>query len=152
MSFFQQPIFYALLMCVAGLGIPVMAALNGGLGSKLGSPALATTILFCVGGVISLGYLFLSGGLPKFSFREPIPMYFYLGGLFVTFYILSMTWVAPKFGVANSVSLVLLGQLISMVIIDHYGLLGTQQISISFQRLAGLTFMALGVFLVVRRI
>lgn len=152
MSFFQQPIFYALLMCAAGLGIPVMAALNGGLGTKLGSPALATTILFGVGGVISLGHLFLFSGQPKFEFREPIPIFFYLGGLFVMFYILSMTWVAPKFGVANSVSLVLLGQLISMIIIDHYGLLGAQQNSITIQRIGGLIFMALGVFLVVRRI
>ena len=30
MNYFEQPIFYILLMCVAGIGIPVMAALNGG--------------------------------------------------------------------------------------------------------------------------
>ena len=36
---------YALLMLVAGIGIPVMATLNGGLGIKLQSPALAATIL-----------------------------------------------------------------------------------------------------------
>lgn len=151
MNFFHQPIFYALLMSLAGLGIPVMAALNGGLGTKLGSSALATTILFGVGWSFSLGYLFLSSGLPKFDFKEPVPLYYYLGGLFVAFYVLSMTWVAPKFGVSNSVSLVLLGQLISMVIIDHLGLLGAQQHSISLQRLAGLTLMAVGVLLVVRR-
>lgn len=152
MGFFQQPIFFALLMFVAGLGIPVMAALNGGLGSKLGSPALATAILFAVGGLISLGYLYLTDGMSKINFRQPIPIFFYFGGVFVMFYILSMTWIAPKFGVANSVSLVLLGQLISMVVIDQYGLLGAQQHSISTQRIAGLIFMALGVFLVVRRI
>ena len=40
MNYFQQPIFYALLMCVAGFGIPIMAALNGSLGAKLHSPAV----------------------------------------------------------------------------------------------------------------
>jgi transporter family-2 protein len=50
MTLFQQPIFYGLLMCAAGIGIPVMAALNAGLGTKLNSPALATSILFMVGG------------------------------------------------------------------------------------------------------
>ena len=138
-------------MCLAGMGIPVMAALNGGLGTKLGSPSLATTILFAVGGVISLGYLFLSNGQLKFECREPIPIYFYLGGFFVMFYIISMTWIAPKFGVANSISLVLLGQLISMVIIDHYGFLGAQHHSISIQRLTGLALIIFGVLLVVRR-
>ena len=91
MNYFQQPIFYALLMCVSGFGIPVMAALNGSLGTKLHSPALATTILFMVGGVVSLAYLFLSGGISKSPIQEPIPIFFYLGGLFVIFYILSIT-------------------------------------------------------------
>jgi len=149
MSYFEQPIFYILLMCAAGFGIPVMAALNGGLGSKLASPALATSILFIVGAVISLTYLFLSGGVPKSSFGQPIPAIFYMGGVFVAFYILSITWVIPKYGVANAISLVLLGQLISMTVINHFGLFGTLQNSISGQRVGGLGFMLVGVFLTV---
>jgi transporter family-2 protein len=42
-----------------------------------------------------------------------------------------MTWVAPKFGVGNAICMVLLGQLISMAIIDHYGLLGALKQTIS---------------------
>jgi transporter family-2 protein len=129
-----------------------MAALNANLGTKLGSSALATSILFLVGWVVSLAYLFLSGGLPKSPTSEPIPIYFFLGGLLVIFYILSITWVAPKFGVGNAISMVLLGQLISMAVIDHYGLLGSLKHTISMQRLVGLAFMMLGVYLTVRRV
>ena len=148
----HHPLFFALLMLVAGLGIPIMAALNSGLGAKLHSPTLATTILFFVGGAISLALFFLTGGIPKSASQEPIPLYFYFGGIFVITYILGITWVAPKFGVGNAVSFVLLGQLISMVIIDHYGLLGAQYNPISKQRIFGLVFMVVGVFLTVRRI
>ena len=151
MNYFEQPIFYVLLMCAAGFGIPVMAALNGGLGLKLNSPALATTILFMVGAVVSLTYLFLSGGIPKSPIEQSIPVVFYLGGLFVVFYILSITWVIPRFGVANAISLVLLGQLISMTVINHFGLLGALQNSISGQRVGGLALMIVGVFLTVGR-
>lgn len=151
MNNFHTPIFYALLMLAAGLGIPIMAALNSGLGTKIQSPALATSILFFVGGAVSLGYLFLSSGMPKLISEESIPFYFYLGGLFVLFYILSITWVAPKFGVGNAVSFVLLGQLMSMAVIDHYGLFGAQQHPMSMQRIVGLLFMAVGVVLAVRR-
>ena len=69
----------------------------------------------------------------------------------VIFYILSITWVAPKFGVGNAVSFVLLGQIISMVVIDHFGLFGALQHSVSSQRFAGLALMIVGVFLTVRR-
>jgi len=151
MNYFQQPVFYALLMCVAGFGIPVMAALNGSLGAKLHSPALATTILFMVGSVVSLVYLFLSGGIPKLPIQQSIPIFFYLGGLFVIFYILSITWVAPKFGVGNAISFVLLGQLISMAVIDHFGLLDALQHPVSSQRFAGLALMIVGMLLSVRR-
>ncbi len=146
-----NPVFYALLMLIAGLGIPVMAAINSGLGTKLQSPALATAILFIVAGVLSLGYLFLSGGMPKSSPEQAIPLYFYFGGLFVVFYVLGITWVAPRFGIGNAISFVLLGQIISMAIIDHYSLFGAQQHPISIQRTVGLVFMVLGVFLAVRR-
>ena len=151
MNYLEHPIFYVLLMCVAGCGIPVMAALNGGLGSKLDSPALATSILFIVGAVVSLAYLILSGGIPKSSIEQSIPIVFYMGGLFVVFYILSITWVIPRFGVANAISLVLLGQLLSMTVINHFGLFGSLQNSISGPRVGGLALMIVGVLLTVGR-
>jgi len=151
MNFFQQPLFYALLMCIAGIGIPIMAALNSYLGNKLSSPVFATTILFMVASSMSLVALFFSGGIPKPHIKEPIPIVFYLGGIFVVFYILSMTWVAPKFGIGNAISMVLLGQLFSMVVIDHFGLLGAIKHTVSIQRLSGLALMILGVYLTIRR-
>jgi transporter family-2 protein len=147
----NQPIFYAFIMLVAGLGIPIMAALNGGLGGKLQSPVLATVILFSVGYLASLLILLLSEGVPTFNNSDSIPKYYFLGGLFVIFYILSITWVAPKFGIGNAISFVLLGQLISMTIIDHFSLLGAANYTISMQRSIGLILMVIGVFLVVRK-
>lgn len=38
---------YALTMLAAGIGIPLLAALNAALGVRLGSPAAAAMILFC---------------------------------------------------------------------------------------------------------
>ena len=150
-GFQQNTSFYAVLMLLAGVGIPVMAALNAELGGKLQSPALAATILFIVGMVASIGYMLIFEGLPKTLIAANTPIYFYLGGLFVVFYILGITWVAPKFGIGNAVSFVLLGQLISMMTIDQFGLMGAPQSPITTQRVAGLIFMAIGVFLVVRK-
>lgn len=39
---------YALIMQAAGIGIPVLAALNAQLGNRIGSPAAAATVLFIV--------------------------------------------------------------------------------------------------------
>ncbi|MDG1496093.1 MAG: DMT family transporter [Porticoccaceae bacterium] len=151
MTISQHPVFYATVMLLAGLGIPVMAALNGGLGTKLQSPMLAATILFGIGLVASLGLLIAIEGLSISLPKTPTSVISYLGGLFIVFYIFSITWIAPKFGVGNAVFFVLLGQIISVAIIDHFGLMGALHHPISLRRAAGLILMSIGVFLAVRR-
>ncbi|MEH6503553.1 MAG: DMT family transporter [Cycloclasticus sp.] len=150
MKVFNQAVFYAMIMLIAGLGIPIMGALSGGLGVKLASPGLASLILCVVGVVISFGVLLLHEGLPKKLPTEAIPIHFYLGGFFIVLYTLSITWVAPRFGIGNAVCFVLLGQLISMSAIDHFSLMGALRYPISRQRIIGLLFMSAGVFLVVK--
>ena len=147
----QQPIFCAIIMLLAGLGIPVMAALNGGLGAKLQNPMLAATILFGVGLIASLGLLIAFNGFSISPQKTTIAFSSYLGGLFIVFYIFSITWIAPKFGVGNAVIFVLLGQIISVAIIDHFSLMGAIHHPISLQRAAGLILMSVGVFLAIRR-
>ena len=140
---------YAGIMLLAGLGIPIMAALNGGLGIRLHNPAFASTILFIVAGLLSVLYLLVFGPLPK-AISSQIPLY-YSGGAFVIFYILTITWVAPRFGIGNAIAFVLLGQLISMSVIDHFQLFGAPLHPINPVRLSGLMLMAVGVFLAVQR-
>lgn len=154
----SNSIIYPTIMLIAGIGIPVMAALNSGLGQKLGSAALATTVLFFVGLIISVVYLFTSAylsqseALPSNLIGRNIPWYFYLAGTLVAFYILSVTWVSPKYGVGNAVSFVLLGQLIAISIIDHLGLFNAQQSTMDSSRAIGLIMMVIGVFLVIKRV
>lgn len=147
----QNSSFYAILMLFAGIGIPIMAALNAGLGTKLHSPALASAILLFVGMIAAVSFLLIFEGVPT-TLRSPgTPFYFYLGGLFVVFYVLSIGWIAPHFGIGNAVAFVLLGQLISMAAIDQFGLMGAPQTVLSLPRILGLLLMAAGVFLVVRK-
>ncbi len=143
--------FFASLMLATGIGIPVMAALSATLGAKYGSPAFAASVLFLVALSISVAFLFaVEGGLKPFP-KTPLPFYFYFAGVFVAFYVLSVTWVAPQFGVGNAVAFVLLGQLISMAAIDQFGLLGAPTHAITLPRSIGLILMSVGAFLAVRR-
>jgi transporter family-2 protein len=144
-------LFFSCLMIATGIGIPIMAALSGSLGARYGSPAFAASVLFFVALSISVAFLFaVEGGLKSFP-KTSIPFYFYLGGVFVAFYVLSITWVAPQFGIGNAVAFVLLGQLLSMAAIDQFGLLGAPTYTITIQRSIGLLLMSIGVFLAVRR-
>lgn len=144
-------LFFSCLMLATGVGIPVMAALSATLGTRYGSSAFAASVLFLVALSISVAFLFVvEGGLKPFP-KTSLPFHFYLGGAFVAFYVLGITWVAPQFGVGNAVAFVLLGQLMSMAAIDQFGLLGAPTHAITLPRSVGLVLMSVGVFLVVRR-
>jgi len=135
----------ALLMFLTGIGIPIMATFNGGLGVQLGSPVAASLILFGVGAVLAGAILLAIGGVPSpqtFTFDRP---YLYLGGFFVLFYILSITWAGPKMGIGNAVFFVL--QLLAAATIDHFGLWGAIKSEITLQRAAGIVLMVVGVYL-----
>jgi transporter family-2 protein len=140
---------YALTMLAAGVGIPILAALNAGLGSRIGSPVAAAAILFTVAMSVTLVVLAVKG-LPTLAAIIAAPKHLFLAGLLVAFYILSITFIAPKFGVGNAVFFVLLGQLISAALIDHFGLFGARISPLSLSRAGGIALMAAGVFLTQR--
>ncbi|QIE44039.1 DMT family transporter [Pseudohalocynthiibacter aestuariivivens] len=141
----SQTSLYALTMLVAGIGVPVLAALNAALGVRLASPAAAAAILFSVALLATLVTLTITG--PRAVLGAWVaPKHLFLAGLLVAFYVLSITYVAPKFGIGNAVFLVLLGQLISAAAIDHFGLFGAQVSPLSITRACGIGIMAAGVF------
>ena len=137
---------YALIMLLAGIGIPILAALNAALGVRLGNPAAAATVLFLVA-LTATGLFFLLSGGHGFARVAAAPKHLLLGGVLVAFYVLTVTYIAPHFGVGNAVFFVLLGQLISAAAIDHFGLFGAQATALSAARLGGIALMAAGVWL-----
>ena len=137
---------YAFIMLLAGIGIPVLAALNAALGVRLGSPAAAATVLFLVA-LITASIVFAATGAQGMNRVAAAPKHLLLGGVLIAFYVLSITFIAPHFGIGNAVFFVLLGQLISAAAIDHFGLFGAQATSLGAARTGGIALMAAGVWL-----
>lgn len=137
---------YALTMLLAGIGIPVLAALNAALGVRLGNPAAAAVILFLVALIVAAVAFAISGagGMARVTHA---PAHLFLAGALIAFYVLSITYIAPHFGVGNAVFFVLLGQLVSAAAIDHFGLFGAQATALSAARAGGIALMAVGVWL-----
>jgi len=134
-------------MLAAGIGIPVMAALNAALGQRIGTPLAASLVLFAVAFAV-VALLFALTDSPRTLVQlGRVPKHLCLAGGLTAFYVLSITYVAPHFGVGNAVFFVLLGQLISAAAIDHFGLLGAVVSPVSPMRALGIAVMGLGVWL-----
>lgn len=133
-------------MFLTGIGIPVMAALNAGLGRGLASPTAATFVLYVVGLAMAFAALAWTG-MPDWSRAASIPLPNWFGAFFVVAYVLAVTYFAPRIGIGNAVFFVLIGQLVAAAAIDHFGWLGAVRMPVSPQRALGLVVMAAGVWL-----
>ncbi|MEM9434516.1 MAG: DMT family transporter [Pseudomonadota bacterium] len=138
--------YNAIVMLAAGIGIPLLAALNAALGRELGSPAVASVILFAVALATAFAVSLVTGFEPLTRSAQA-PKHLFLAGVLIAFYVLSITWIAPRFGIGNAVFFVLLGQLVSAAIIDHFALFGATQTPLNAFRAGGIALMAGGVFL-----
>lgn len=138
---------FATIMLLTGIGIPILAALNSGLGARLGSPMAACVILFGIALLIAFAGALVTGTLGHVKPSSDTPFHFYFGALFMAFYVIAVTFIAPRFGVGNAIFFVLVGQLISAAAIDHFGLFGAVQFPIDTKRIAGIALMVAGVYL-----
>ena len=142
----SQASIFGVILFIAGAGIPLMAALNTGLGVRLGNPIPAVFVLFLLALAIT-AVLTLTNPLPSKAEIVAIPVHYYLGGVFVAFYVLSITWIAPKIGLGNAIFIVLFGQLVAAAIIDHFGLSNVPKAPITIARIVGIGLMVLGIYL-----
>lgn len=141
---------YGAVMLAAGIGIPVLAALNAQLGSRISSPVAAAVVMFCVALLGALTVLVLTGSASALAAVPRQPGHLFLAGLLMCFYAVSVTFVAPRFGVGNAIFFVLLGQMISAAAIDQFGLFGALVRPLTMLRLGGIGLMVAGLFLIQR--
>src|SRR3546814_5850948 len=107
----------------------------------------ASVILFGLALFIALAGAAVTGSLGAIRLTAAIPAPFYFGGTFVAFYVIAVTFIAPRFGVGNAIFFVLVGQIASAAAIDHFGLFGAARFPIDIRRTAGIALMVVGVWL-----
>jgi transporter family-2 protein len=141
--------FFLLLAFLAGAVLPVQTGVNSRLAGTVGHPTLASLISFIVGTLGLLVYtLALRIPLPQMSALSNAPFWIWFGGMLGAFFIATTTTLAAKIGATVLVGLIIAGQLIVAVMLDHFGLLGFVPHPINLWRVLGILLLIAGVFLI----
>ena len=141
--------FFLLLAFLAGAVLPVQTGVNSRLAGTVGHPTLASLISFIVGTLGLLVYtLALRIPLPQMSALSNAPFWIWFGGMLGAFFIATTTTLAAKIGATVLVGLIIAGQLIVAVLLDHFGLLGFSPHPINLWRILGILLLIAGVFLI----
>jgi transporter family-2 protein len=143
--------FFILLALAAGAMMPTQAATNNKMALVVNSPVLSAFISFFVGTVALFIYLLISGvPLANISSAKEAPAIAWIGGLLGAFFVTAAVVLVPRFGVALTFSLIIAGQMLVTLVIDHFGLLGVPVKEVSLARVGGILLITAGVVLIRR--
>jgi transporter family-2 protein len=134
---------YGALAVAAGIAVAFQGATNQGLLKSTGiGPALIINTVVVLAGAIGL---WIATGARATFFPSGVSWTLYLGGVFGFIIIAAAVLVFPRLGAAYAIALMVCGQCLAAMVIDHYGLMGMQQTSVSLQRVIGVVLVAAGV-------
>jgi len=140
---------YLLIALLAGAMMPTQAGTNNRMAAFVDSPVLSALISFAVGTVALFAYVILSGiPLTNLAGAKDAPAIAWVGGLLGAFFVAASVTLVPRLGVAMTFSLIIAGQMIVTLIIDHFGLFGVPVKEISFARIGGILLISAGVVLI----
>src|SRR6478752_6242127 len=144
-----QHSFLYLLALGAGVSVATQQVLNGSLRTALGSPAWAGLVSYA-GGLLTMiiAVIALGEGVPSLRVMAGVPWWAWSGGLFGGIFILLAILLLPSLGAATLFSLVIAGQVLAAITLDHFGAFGLAQHPISTARMAGAVLLIAGVILI----
>ncbi|MCF1749577.1 MULTISPECIES: DMT family transporter [Mariniradius] len=141
---------YLVLALVAGFVLPLQIAFNNKLTSFSGNAITSSLISFSVGTIALVVYSISNPSAMYKSFLQigQSPPYAWLGGLVGAFYIISTIVASPRIGIAVFLGLVVCGQMVTSLLLDHYGLFGMPVKPFNWVKGIGLILVIAGIFLI----
>jgi transporter family-2 protein len=136
---------------LSGAALAVQVGLNGELRARTRHPILAAAISFAVGTAVLAGVL--AAIRPEWPDRQALaraPRWMWLGGVVGAGYVTAAAAFAPRMGAAPWLGLIVTGQILTSLVLDHYGLVGFPSHPLTWPRAVGAVLLLLGVVLVLR--
>ena len=134
---------------VSGMAIGMQGPMASMITQQLGM--LESVFIVHLGGVVVSLFpliLFQAGG--KLSQWRELPWYVFLTGAFGLIVLASISFLIPRIGASSAIILIMVGQVIIGVILDHFGLLGADLQPISLPRMAGILVIFLGLWITLK--
>jgi transporter family-2 protein len=142
---------FVLLALVAGSLFPLQAGINSRLAGVVGHPLKAALVSFAVGFVVLLVYSFtIRKPWPSLGRLGREPWWLWTGGLCGVIIVFTTIVGAPRLGAAVLISLIVAGQMISSILLDHVGAVGFSRHPLSVWRVVGALLLLGGVVLIRR--
>lgn len=139
-----------LLALLSGALMAVQGSMNTALSKVIG--LLETTfVVHVIGTIMVMILLFiLQMGKGNLHVAGDAPWYVYLGGVISVGIIYLVAASISEVGVANATTAIIVGQVVTAIIIDHFGVFGLERMPYGWNQLIGLVFLVFGANLLLK--
>jgi transporter family-2 protein len=140
-----------LLTAFIGMALALQVGLNSLVRLHVGSAAGAALINFVVGTIaLVVALLVTRAPVPSAAQLAGIPTWAWFAGIAGASYVAGSAVIGPMIGGAAFIALIVAGQMIGAMALDHFGALGFPERPVDALRLAGAVLVVLGVVLLAR--
>ena len=137
-------IMFLLVAALSGMAMAIQGSMNSALGKALG----ISQGIFSVHASATLMMLIILGsGLPKggnWSNYTSLPWFYFLGGIIGVAITYGVVVSIPKLGASIATTAIIVGQVLTACLIDHFGLFGLERSPMNWLKLLGLVLVAIG--------
>ena len=141
-------IVWVLLALLSGMFLPIQAGLNSRLGKTIESPVHASLVSFIVGAIAIIVYSLLTRQHVMWTGLKTAPTYLWLGGVLGAIYVTVIILAFPRIGPALTFGLVVAGQMIMSVLLDHFKVLVAQPQPLNIWKILGVMLIISGVIII----
>ncbi|MDR3575792.1 MAG: DMT family transporter [Anaerolineaceae bacterium] len=137
-----------LIGLIGGISVGVQSPIAGAMGQKVGGTA-SSAIIHLSGFIFSVILLVIRGG-ENIQEWTGLPWYMLGAGIFGLILYQTINVTLPRLGATTMLVLIIIGQLLTGVVLDSFGLLGVALRPIDLTRIIGVVVLIIGGYLVVK--
>jgi transporter family-2 protein len=143
-----EKVVTSLIGLLGGVAVGTQAPIAGAMGERVGG--LATSLIIHAGGALVSGALLLLQGSERLAQGRQLPWYMLgCGALGVVLYA-TISHTVPRLGATPAIGLIIVGQLLVGLAVDHFGLLGVPIRPLDATRVLSAALLVVGGYLAVR--
>jgi len=133
---------------IGGVAVGVQSNIAGAMGQRVGGTA--SSLIIHVSGMILSGiFLFVRGG-ERIREWHTLPWYMLGAGIFGLILYQTINITLPRLGGTMMIALIIFGQLVAGIVIDHFGLLGVVARQFDTTRGIGVLALLIGSYLIAK--
>ena len=137
-----------LLAAAAGIAVALQGQFMGSM-DRVAGTATSVFVTYGLGGLLALA--FWLARRPPVEVVRQIPSYSWFAGALGLVIVSGIGYAAPRLGLSRTLVITIAAQLMTALLIEHFGLFDSLPRRFALERVVGLLFLVGGVWLVFRR-